>query len=1527
MKPKYCCPRLLAPVVLIGISCQVHGAFTPVETFDARTNGNIGGQNGWVVTAGDATTCTVIVDPTLSTNKVLFHSGANDAGIPIPNIAQGNTGTFFYRVKRIAAAGNDVSIGLTDVAIAAGGLNGFGNFEVQPNLVGVALRGRDLGATPNVVTNTLNGAWYKVWLVVDNSADTYKMYVQSDQDAAFSTRTEYFPPDGVWNYRNAPATNPLVGFQLTSNNSATQYYLDDVYIDAAGTTLSDPTDTDADGLNDTWEMQYFASLSAPNGGPDDDFDSDQIPNRQEYLLGTNPAANADFDGDGLTDGVEYSGSANTGFSNTPTSPTDSDSDDDGLNDGAEVNRLVGGNPAPTNPNDSDTDDDGFYDDEEILGHATDPNDPDSVPKVFEMINLTKLNGGFEFINNGVVNTAKIAAGWDVPGNDVDGWRNWTEQGTTFTDSGVEAGGTSGLRGFVQNGSATYNLTNYTAKAGDVIRVTYNRMNGGTLAAYLVIDATDLSLGILQIPTSTIQTSATGTSNRLTFTIPAGNLAVGRKIGVGFRNTAANWPGVDNVILSVKDTDSDNDGLSDFAEDFYFGNNDQNPTPAELAIATGNGNGGGSPDVDGDGSSNVDELAAGSNPNNPASTVADVDADGLVDAWEVSYFGNIATQNGNGDPDGDFNNNEAEETADTSPMDAGNWPDSEPDTLNDGWEKLHFSGSLAQVATGDPDGDGFNNLAEMTAGSHPNDISWSPSVPKLVHRWSFNGSLNDSVGTSHATIQNDTPANLGLSNTLTATELTLAGGARATTDWAKLGANLLSGKKTPVTVELWATHNAVQNWARIFDFHSSTTENLFMSWTQGTTATQDRAQWVDAVATPAVDNTNAPYVLGTKYHILMTITPAVNTEGETRILTGARVSWYTKSAVAGSLVGPAKGSYITTNTLIDLNDVINALGHSPWAGDNNASASYDEVRLWDGILPASARQTLHAAGPENPSLLDGDGDGLYDSWEIAFFTNTTSQTGTGNPDGDAANNAAEQEAGSNPIVASSIPGDVDGDTLADDWELTNFGNLEQIASGDPDGDFDTNGVEETNLTTPTSRTSYFTSTADTVSDSWKLFYGITAASGLDDSDGDTVDNQTEFLNGTNPIDTDTDDDLLLDGEEVTAGTNPLDVDSDNDELNDGPEVKTHFTLPLTVDTDGDSFSDGYEVLKGSIPTNPTSFPTQPSGFTLVENFEGAGMTVGQTFNGVNGWTANPTKATVVADPANGGNKAGQWLDGAMSKSLQTAGLQVVQGNTGTLFFQLYCGAAGLDHSYGLSDVVTPVPFGDFEAQLATIGADLRVRNGGAVTDSTYDIATAQWMNVWMVVNNNADTVDVYVSSPLGQTGQIHLNTTPAAFRNGVATNALVSLLFGENSGEVQVLIDNIHIDPAAQNLANPMAAAGDGDAMDDAWEITHFGNTTQTGTGDFDHDGSDNLTEFRLGLIPNNGSSRFAVLTASHGTGTHTITWPSQTGTTFKIERSTSLAAASWTELQAAYAGTAGSTTYTDSSAPAGKAFYRVTLNP
>jgi hypothetical protein len=85
------------------------------------------------------------------------------------------------------------------------------------------------------------------------------------------------------------------------------------------------SDSDADGLRDSWEQDHFGDLSADGSG---DSDGDGLTETQEFRTGADPFL-ADTDGDSLTDGEEV----NT----LGSSPILVDTDGDGISDPDEVN--------------------------------------------------------------------------------------------------------------------------------------------------------------------------------------------------------------------------------------------------------------------------------------------------------------------------------------------------------------------------------------------------------------------------------------------------------------------------------------------------------------------------------------------------------------------------------------------------------------------------------------------------------------------------------------------------------------------------------------------------------------------------------------------------------------------------------------------------------------------------------------------------------------------------------------------------------------------------------------------------------------------------------------------------------------------------------------------------------------------------------------------------------------------------------------------------------------------------------------
>ncbi len=184
--------------------------------------------------------------------------------------------------------------------------------------------------------------------------------------------------------------------------------------------------------------------------------------------------------------------------------------------------------------------------------------------------------------------------------------------------------------------------------------------------------------------------------------------------------------------------------------------------------------------------------------------------------------------------------------------------------------------------------------------------------------------------------------------------------------------------------------------------------------------------------------------------------------------------------------------------------------------------------------------------------------------------------------------------------------LDGDSLSDDWEMANFGDLAAGDDGDQDGDGVSNLEEFLGGTDPNSADT----DGDGLPDAWELAHGTDplANDASADPDQDGLTNLQEWQHGTNPFSTDTDDDWMPDTweidhgldpaaddadldpdgdslsnlEEYQAGLDPQVADADGDGLPDGVEIKTWHTDPTDPDTDGDGMPDGWEALNGTDP---------------------------------------------------------------------------------------------------------------------------------------------------------------------------------------------------------------------------------------------------------------------------------------------------------------------------------------------------------
>lgn len=221
------------------------------------------------------------------------------------------------------------------------------------------------------------------------------------------------------------------------------------------------------------------------------------------------------------------------------------------------------------------------------------------------------------------------------------------------------------------------------------------------------------------------------------------------------------------------------------------------------------------------------------------------------------------------------------------------------------------------------------------------------------------------------------------------------------------------------------------------------------------------------------------------------------------------------------------------------------------------------------------------------------------------------------------------------------------------------------------------------------------------------------------------------------------------------------------------------------------------------------------WTLLDDFEGS--TVGD-LSGQGSWTVtNADTYEVAADPLDASNQilfvptgTGSGGSGAGSNNASIPlGSGIADGATGTAFFRMALGrnsapigsgTVGADFVFGSSALATPEGWSAYEGYMVMANGNIRLRDGGNgfVNVATYN--ADEWYNFWLVLDNAADTMDMYSSQ--GTDPAVLLGT--GGFRNGTSDPLLtLNLRIGELLDETNGRLDSLYYDPNGANLTNPI----------------------------------------------------------------------------------------------------------------------------
>lgn len=587
----------------------------------------------------------------------------------------------------------------------------------------------------------------------------------------------------------------------------------------------------------------------------------------------------------------------------------------------------------------------------------------------------------------------------------------------------------------------------------------------------------------------------------------------------------------------------------------------------------------------------------------------------------------------------------------------------------------------------------------------------------------------------------------------------------------------------------------------------------------------------------------------------------------------------------------------------------------WDHDHDSISDYEEIVIYgtDPTDPTRFPDDLTMVDASSRPVgysVDIDRDGLPDSWEIENYGGIHHHNGEGDTDGDGLSNFEEFQSGTRLDLTdsdldgwsdwiefvsgsegnddSSEPADIDGDGLSDYWETTYFTTIEaQGAIGDPDFDDASNLIEQAWRTDPTRDDTDL----DLLPDGYEISNGYDprcAADGNFDGDLDGLSLGRERLLGTLDSEIDTDGDTQSDGFEFVSGTDPSDIES----------FTTNFPNPfLLADVDADGQADTWETANNLDPSEKADALDDPDGDGLVSlqeyilgtnprHSDSDGDGYSDRFEILRGW--NPKSNQVTAGDLDGDSLPDWWES---FYGFLPYAEQVMTGSDpdGTYHYQTVYHHLPPQyvHYDSEEDRLNGIPSTTFEANDFDGDGVSNLEEYTHLTNPLEPDSDGDGLGDFEEINGYYDEGELVFSNPIDVPAatlptvldtdsdgipdlwEEHLGMNPASSLDSEIDEDVPQVDFLNNYWEYRYRTNREVFDTDNDGMGdglevsrgrNPRSPGDgpdqDGDGMPDRWEIENKLNPFFDGDreGDPDADRLVNLTEYQLGLDPNDADS-------------------------------------------------------------------------